>query len=75
MQEEAGSAYCSLEFVLRPNWTSAVYSLIGFGHLCSLSAWILIGFVFLNFHFDYWLLLHFEISLALLLVAFVKCLQ
>jgi len=60
-----------VEFALRPNWTSAAYFLTGFGHL-SLSTLILIDFVFLNFHFDYLPLPHFEIGLELLQVAFVE---
>ena len=59
-------------FALRPNLTSKAYFLTGFGHLCSLSASILIDFIFLNFHFDYLVLPRFEIGLELSLVVFVE---
>ena len=73
MQVEVSSACYLAVFAPRPNSTSAVYSLTEFGHLCSLSAWIQIDFVFLNFHFDYLELLHFEIGLVPLQVVFVEC--
>jgi hypothetical protein len=67
------SAYCSVVFVLRPDFTSAAYFATGSGRLCSPSASIQIDFVFLNFRFNYLALPHFEIGLELLEVAFAGC--
>ena len=72
---EVSSAYYLVVFAQRPDFTSAVYFVTEFGHLCSPSASILIDFVFLNFRFDYLALPRFEIGLELLEVAFVECRQ